>query len=33
MLWDAVAEARRAGVDPELALRAEAERHAATLQK
>jgi len=33
MLWKAVAEARRRGVDPELALRAEAERHAATLQK
>ncbi|MBN8870973.1 MAG: nucleoside triphosphate pyrophosphohydrolase [Solirubrobacterales bacterium] len=33
MLWQAVAEARRAGVDPELALRAEAERHAETLQK
>lgn len=28
MLWEAVAEARRRGVDPELALRAEAERHA-----
>jgi XTP/dITP diphosphohydrolase/tetrapyrrole methylase family protein/MazG family protein/ATP diphosphatase len=33
MLWEAVAEARRRGVDPELALRAEAERHAETLQK
>jgi NTP pyrophosphatase (non-canonical NTP hydrolase) len=28
MLWEAVAEARRRGVDAELALRAEAERHA-----
>lgn len=28
ILWDAVTEARRRGVDPELALRAEAERHA-----
>jgi XTP/dITP diphosphohydrolase/tetrapyrrole methylase family protein/MazG family protein/ATP diphosphatase len=28
ILWEAVAEARRRGVDPELALRAEAERHA-----
>ena len=28
LLWEAVAEARRRGVDPELALRAEAERHA-----
>ena len=28
MLWQAVAEARRRGVDAELALRAEAERHA-----
>ncbi len=28
ILWAAVAEARRAGVDPELALRAEAERRA-----
>lgn len=28
LLWQAVAEARRRGVDPELALRAEAERHA-----
>ena len=33
LLWEAVAEARRRGVDPELALRAEAERHAETLQK
>ena len=33
LLWDAVAEARSRGVDPELALRAEAERHAETLQK
>lgn len=33
MLWEAVAEARRRGVDPELALRAEAERHAEGLQK
>lgn len=30
LLWDAVTEARRRGVDPELALRAEAERHAET---
>ena len=28
MLWEAVAEARRRGVDPELALRAVAEQHA-----
>ena len=28
LLWEAVAEARRRGVDAELALRAEAERHA-----
>jgi XTP/dITP diphosphohydrolase/tetrapyrrole methylase family protein/MazG family protein/ATP diphosphatase len=28
MLWEAVAEARRRGVDPELALRAMAEQHA-----
>ncbi len=28
LLWDAVAEARRRGVDPELALRSVAERHA-----
>ncbi len=28
MLWETVAEARRRGVDPELALRTEAERHA-----
>ncbi|MFA9400315.1 MAG: MazG nucleotide pyrophosphohydrolase domain-containing protein [Acidobacteriota bacterium] len=28
ILWEAVAEARRAGVDPELALRSEAERRA-----
>jgi len=28
MLWEAVAEARRRGVDAELALRTEAERHA-----
>jgi len=33
MLWEAVAEARGRGVDPELALRAEAERHARRLQK
>ena len=33
LLWEAVAEARSRGVDPELALRAEAERHAETLQK
>ena len=33
MLWEAVAEARRRGVDPELALRAVAERHAEGLQK
>ena len=33
LLWEAVAEARRRGVDPELALRAEAERHAEALQK
>lgn len=33
LLWEAVAEARRRGVDPELALRAEAERHAEGLQK
>jgi len=33
LLWEAVAEARKRGVDPELALRAEAERHAETLQK
>jgi len=33
ILWEAVAEARRRGVDPELALRAEAERHAKGLQK
>ncbi len=32
MLWEAVAEARKRGVDPELALRAVAERHAATRQ-
>lgn len=33
LLWEAVAEARSRGVDPELALRAEAERHAEALQK
>lgn len=33
LLWDAVTEARHRGVDPELALRAEAERHAEELQK
>lgn len=33
MLWEAVAEARRRGVDPELALRAEAERHAEATRK
>lgn len=33
LLWEAVTEARRRGVDPELALRAEAERHAEGLQK
>lgn len=32
LLWEAVAEARRRGVDPELALRAEAERRAAPRQ-
>ncbi|HMT05783.1 MAG: nucleoside triphosphate pyrophosphohydrolase [Solirubrobacterales bacterium] len=33
LLWEAVTEARSRGVDPELALRAEAERHAESLQK
>lgn len=33
LLWAAVAEARRRGVDPELALRAEAERHAEAARK
>lgn len=33
MLWQAVAEARRRGVDPELALRAVAERHAEVTRK
>ncbi len=31
LLWRAVEEARRRGVDPELALRTRAERHAAEL--
>ena len=33
LLWEAVSEARRRGVDPELALRAEAERHAEAARK
>lgn len=33
LLWEAVSEARRRGVDPELALRAEAERHARPSRK
>ncbi len=33
LLWEAVAEARRRGVDPELALRGEAERHAEAARK
>ena len=33
LLWAAVEEARARGIDPELALRAEAERHASSLRE